>query len=105
MEQQKIQRVFFISIANYIDVGIDEGGTSNGDDGVGYEVSHNKLVDKEFKEDGEELLGVEAYHDKSSFSNQNLTKHYGSFIVEQVHGLFKKLMIKLLLQIALSFNI
>ncbi len=67
MEQQKIQRVFFISIANYIDVGIDEGGTSNGDDGVengdsgvGYEVSHNKLVDKEFKEDGEELLGVKA---------------------------------------------
>jgi hypothetical protein len=59
MEQYKIHRVFFISIANYIDVGINEGGTSNGDDGVesgdsgvGYEVSHNKLVDKEFKEDG-----------------------------------------------------
>jgi hypothetical protein len=58
---------FCISIANYIDVSIYEGGTSNGDDGVesgdsgvGYEVSHNKLVDKEFKEDGKELLGVEA---------------------------------------------
>ncbi len=41
----------------------------SGDSGVGYEVSHNKLADKEFKEDGEELLGVEAYHDKSSCSN------------------------------------